>query len=137
RRGVGRTRRARPARPQPRCAHRARPAAHRPRGLTPPDTLPRRGPDADALPRRGMLLWMSRGVLGAEVDLDGGVDLACDVALEAADDVLLGLAGLGASFDVGAGRWVVTQAAHDDAVEGGVGSSVPAAVQAVLAGRLA
>ena len=36
-----------------------------------------------------MLLWMSSGVEGVEVGEDGGVDLAGDVALEAADDLFL------------------------------------------------
>jgi hypothetical protein len=46
----------------------------------------------------------------AEVCLERGVDLAGDVALEAADDVVLGLALGRAAFGVGAGgvppfRW--------------------------------
>ena len=59
------------------------------------------------------------------------VDLAGDVALEAADDLGLGDALGGASLDVGAGAWVAAQAAEDDAVEGGVGLAVAAAVEPV------
>ena len=52
------------------------------------------------------------------------VDLTGDVSLEAADD-LLGLALLGASFDVGPGALVTAHAAHSDHVEGSVGSRSP------------
>ena len=58
---------------------------------------PRRHGPAEGAPRStdlkfgqvGMLLWMSRGDRGGEVGLDGGEYFACDVSLEAADDVLL------------------------------------------------
>ena len=53
-----------------------------------------------------MLLWMSRADL--EVGSDGLVDLAGDVALEAADDVLGGFLFGCASGPVGAGGVVVS-----------------------------
>jgi hypothetical protein len=76
-----------------------------------------------------MLLWMCK----VEVD-EFLVDLAGDVALEAADDVAsaeaLGLAALG----VGAGGGVPAESADGDAVEGGVGGSVAGSVEAVSVG---
>lgn len=73
-----------------------------------------------------MLLWMSRG--------DGVVDLAGDEAFEAADDVLLGEALFGASSHVCLGSGVPAEPAERDAVGGGVGLSVAAAVESVSVG---
>lgn len=80
---------------------------------------------------------MSRGGFGVEVGLDGGEDLAGDVALEAADDLFLGSAFLGAPVDVGAGAGVPAELAYDYPVEGGVGCPVAAAVEAVTVGVFA
>ena len=75
-----------------------------------------------------------RGV--GEVGAQGVVDLAGDVALEAAHDFALGLAFGGAAFDVGAGALAVAQAADGDQVQRAVGLAVTAVVEA-MAGRLA
>src|SRR5690606_8523200 len=86
----------------------------------------------------GMLLWMSSGEFKMVWCGDELVELAGDVAFEAADDLLLGHAVFGASFHVGAGAGVPAQAADGDPVERFVGLSVAAAVEAVpvgLAGR--
>src|SRR5580692_6675709 len=66
--------------------------------------------------------------------VQGGVDLAGHVTLEAADDFWFGLALLGAAGGVFLGGFVVAEADDDDAVEGGVGLAVPAAVEAVTDG---
>jgi hypothetical protein len=58
-----------------------------------------------------MLLWLSSGRGG-----EGSVDLAGDVAFEAADDFFLCEAFGGAAFDVGAGALVPAQSADHDAV---------------------
>ena len=66
------------------------------------------------------------------------VDLAGDVAFEAADDLALALALAGAPLDVGLGRLVVAHADEDDPVERRVGLAVAASVEPVtarLAGR--
>jgi len=84
-----------------------------------------------------MLLW---SVKAWEQDLlvarglEGVVELAGDVALEAADDLGLGQAFGGAPGGVGAGAWVVAQASEDDHVEGVVGGAIAAAVEAVAVG---
>src|SRR5680860_1008214 len=65
------------------------------------------------------------------------VDLAGDEAFEAADDVFLGEALLGASFDVGNGRWVPAHSDDHDPVEGGVGLAVAATIETMPAGSLA
>src|SRR6188472_4659145 len=62
------------------------------------------------------------------------VELACDVALEAADDLGLGLAFGGASFGVGAGAFAVAQAADGDHVQRAVGVTVAAVAEAVAVG---
>jgi hypothetical protein len=56
------------------------------------------------------------------------VDLAGDMAFEAADVLALALALVGAPLDVGLGRLVVAHADEDDPVERRVGLSVAAAV---------
>ena len=65
------------------------------------------------------------------------VDLAGDVALEAADDLAFGQALGGAAFDVGAGGLVVAHPDDGDDVEGAVGGSVAAAAEPVPAGGAA
>src|SRR5690606_2753378 len=130
---------ARPSAPAP--APRARPrrtgASARGAGVfrcSRTDTGRRLAPRASG----GMLLWMSSGEFKIVWCGDELVELAGDVAFEAADDLLLGQAVFGASFHVGAGAGVPAQAADDDPVERFVGLSVAAAVEAVpvgLAGR--
>src|SRR5215210_3681012 len=66
-----------------------------------------------------------------EVGAEGAVDLAGDVALEAADDLGLGLAFGGAALGVGAGAFAAAQAADGDHVQGAVGVAVAAVVEAV------
>jgi hypothetical protein len=58
------------------------------------------------------------------------VELSCDVAFQTADDLAPGHAFGCASLQVGLGAFIPAQAGLDDAVEGGVGLSVAAAVQA-------
>src|ERR1051325_4397401 len=79
---------------------------------------------------------MSSGEVG-EVGAEGVVDFAGGVAFEAADDVLFGQSLGGAASEVGAGAGAVAQADDDDAVEGGVGGSVAAAVESVFVGAAA
>src|SRR5947207_8720861 len=74
--------------------------------------------------RRG---WHSLAAGAAE----GVVDLAGDVALEAADDLFPGLALGGAPGRVGLGARVVGQAGHGDRPQRGVGLPVAAAVEPV------
>ncbi len=62
------------------------------------------------------------------------VDLAGDVSLQAADDLLLGQAFFAAPVRVGAGGRVRAHAGDDDPPQGVVGLAVPAAVEAVPAG---
>ena len=77
------------------------------------------------------------GVLG-EVCAECVVDLAGDVALQAAEDLAFGLALGGASLRVGACALAVAQPADGDEVQCPVGLAVAALVEAVssrLAGR--
>ena len=60
-----------------------------------------------------------------------GVDLAGDVALQAADDLGLGLSFFGAAFDVGAGGRVRPHAGEHDPPQGVVGLAVAAGVEPV------
>src|SRR5581483_2380690 len=60
-----------------------------------------------------------------------GVDLACDVTLEAADDLEFREAFVGAAGDVVPGAGVEAHAAEDDAPEGVVGLAVTGAVEAL------
>ena len=62
------------------------------------------------------------------------VDLAGDVALEAADDFSLAEAFSGAAFDVVAGGLMVPHPDDGDDVEGAVGGPVAAAAEPVSAG---
>src|SRR6266849_44621 len=69
------------------------------------------------------------GKIGAE----GVVELAGDVALEAADDLGFGQALGGATVGVGAGASAVAEPADSDQVECAVGFAVAAAVEPVSA----
>ena len=62
------------------------------------------------------------------------VDLAGDVALEAAQDVELGQALLGPALDIGPSGWVAVHADQGDAPQGVVGVAVAAAIQPVAVG---
>ena len=64
------------------------------------------------------------------------VDLACDVALEATDDVLLGSTCDGSALDVLDGWRVPAHSDDNDPIERRVGLAVPAAEQAMPAVRL-
>ena len=78
-----------------------------------------------------------RSLLATEAGEVGGqcvVGLARDVALEAAEDLGLGLAFGGSPIGVGARAWAVAQAADGDQVQGAVGVAVAAVVEAVAAG---
>ncbi len=73
-----------------------------------------------------------RQAAGGVVVVVGGwmpVELSCDVAFEAADDLASGHAFGGASLQVGPGAFVPAYSGLDDAVEGGVCLTVAAAVQ--------
>ena len=63
-----------------------------------------------------------------------GVDLAGDVALEAADDLWLGFAFRGAPLGVGAGGGVGAEAGEHDPPQGVVGLAVAAGVEPVADG---
>ncbi|GHE77163.1 hypothetical protein GCM10017778_73580 [Streptomyces vinaceus] len=81
-----------------------------------------------------MPLWMS-----SRQDVGGGagdepVDLACDVAVEAAECFASGLAFGDASVDVVAGAGVPSETSRYAGVEGGVGLPVSAAVEATALG---
>lgn len=69
------------------------------------------------------------GVDGGCRRVDLSVDLAGDVAFEAADDLAFRHALLRPSLDVGAGACITADACHDDPVEGSVGLAVATAVQ--------
>src|ERR1017187_6480799 len=60
--------------------------------------------------------------------------LACDVALEATDDVALGHSLCGATGNVGRGALVTSEAHHDDAPECVVGDAIATAVEAMSVG---
>src|SRR5215204_7576630 len=87
-----------------------------------------------------MLLWFGKWVRGTVLDDQGGQrveDLAGDVALQAADDLGLRQAFVGAALGVGAGAGVVAEAAKNDNVERVVGATVAAAVGPVAVGASA
>src|SRR5260221_10663267 len=63
-----------------------------------------------------------------------GIDLAGDVALEAADDLGLGQALGGAPLDVGAGRGVGAHPGDDDPPQGVIGLAIAAGVEAGAGG---
>src|SRR5687768_18596693 len=62
---------------------------------------------------------------------DQPVDLACDVALEAADGLALALALASSALGVGAGVRVAGETDHGDAPEGVVGLAIAALVEPV------
>src|SRR3954471_21042008 len=74
------------------------------------------------------------GGLRQQVGDEGVVELAGDVALEAADDLGLGLAFGGAPRGVSAGAFAVAQATDGDHVQRAVGVAVAAVVEAVAVG---
>src|SRR6266545_1150007 len=76
----------------------------------------------------------SYGLSSSDGSLQVLVDLAGDVALEAADDVLFGLALLGAPLDVVLGWLVAGHPRQGDHPQGVVGLPVTAAVEAVPGG---
>src|SRR5271163_635194 len=76
------------------------------------------------------LAWRLRVGFG-EVRAQRVVDLACDVALEAAHDFELALSLCGASSRVCASALAVAQAADGDEVQSAVGLAVAAVVEAV------
>src|SRR5829696_1395497 len=83
---------------------------------------------------RLMPLWMASGG-GVWCGLgDDLVDLAGDVALEAAQGLTAGLALGDAPGKVGAGLWIPAQTRQRDAIQRGIGLSVAAAVQAQAGG---
>src|SRR5829696_7296069 len=87
-----------------------------------------------------MLLWFGKWVRGTVLDDQGGQrveDLAGDVALQAADDLGLRQAFVGAALGVGAGAGVVAEAAKNDNVERVVGATVAAAIEPVAVGASA
>ena len=77
-----------------------------------------------------MLLYMSSGLIEYPVgSLDGRVDLASHIALEAADDLSLGHSLCGSSTHVCLGPLIITQPDHNDAIERRVGLSIATAVE--------
>ena len=90
------------------------------------------GGDGDAC---GLSLSPQRLALGRSAGVwveQDVVDLVGDVAFEAAGDVAVGQAFGAAALVVGGGAgFLVAFAAHDDAVQGGVGLPVAAAAEAV------
>ena len=57
--------------------------------------------------------------------LESSVELAGQIALEDSSDLFGGASFCAASFDVGAGFWVVGHAGHDGHVQGAIGSAAP------------
>ena len=74
------------------------------------------------------------GLACAEVCHDSLVDLASEKTFQAPDDLPFGSAGRRAACDVINGRLMVPHADDDGAIEGGVGVSVAASIEAVPAG---
>src|SRR4029453_18964312 len=83
---------------------------------------------------RGCSYRSSSGVKCLEVGDEGVVDLAGQVALDAAHDLRFGQAFLGPPFDIGAGAGTEPHPDHHGQVQGPVGVAVAAAVQPVPAG---
>ena len=75
-----------------------------------------------------MLLGVVKGELSS---WELVVDLAGDVALEAADGFFLGASLCESTVDVGAGAFIADHAGDDDVSERGVGVAVAAAVESV------
>src|SRR6266581_274551 len=84
-----------------------------------------------AVDRGRVSCWRDEGVEVGEVGAEGVVELAGDVALEAADDLGFGQALGGAPVGVGAGASAVAEPADGDQVECAVGLAVAAAVEPV------
>ena len=74
------------------------------------------------------------GLACAEVCHDALVDLASEKTFQAPDDLPFGSAGRRAACDVINGRLMVPHADDDGSIEGGVGVSVAASIEAVPAG---
>src|SRR6266498_4636484 len=91
------------------------------------------GRSGAAVDRDRLLCRRRREVEVGEVGTEGVVELAGDVALEAADDLGFGQALGGATVGVGAGASAVAEAADGDQVECAVGVAVAAAVEPVSA----
>ena len=70
----------------------------------------------------------------AEIGHDSLVDLASEKTFQAPDDLPFGSAGRRAACDVINGRLMVPHADDDGSIEGGVGLSVAASIEAVPAG---
>src|SRR5215211_2582310 len=71
-----------------------------------------------------LLCWSKRG-LGFEES----VELAGDIADQAASDLAVSLALSPSPLGIGAGRWVIAQAGQDDQVQRLVEVAVPGAIQ--------
>lgn len=69
-----------------------------------------------------------------EGSADGWVELADEVALQSADDLRLGLALLGATFNVVPCRLVIAHPYDDHVIQRRVGLTVARSVQPVLVG---
>ena len=81
-----------------------------------------------------VLSGLDDGLACAEVCHDALVDLSRKEAFQASDDLAFGPAIGGASGDVVAGWLVESHADDDGSIEGGVGVSVAASIEAVPAG---
>src|SRR3712207_7582631 len=79
-----------------------------------------------------LLCWVKAGVFDQLA-----VDVSCDVALQASNDVLLAEALGGSSGDVGTGSGIALHADQADSVEGSVGLPITAPVQAEALGLAA
>jgi hypothetical protein len=73
---------------------------------------------------RTLLCWVK-----AWVGLEESVELAGDVADQAASDLAVGLSLGAAPLGVGAGGWVVAQPGQDDQVQGLVELTIPGPVE--------
>src|SRR6188768_2953263 len=83
------------------------------------------GPGSVALGRQG---WRSRACG------EDAVQLAGDVAFEAADDFGLGHSGGSAARDVGAGGWIPAHASQGEQVQGAIRIAVTAATEPMTVG---
>jgi hypothetical protein len=75
--------------------------------------------------RLTLLCWVK-----ARVGLELPVELAGDIADEAASDFAVGLALGAAPLGIGAGRWVIAQSGQDDQVQRLVELAISGAVEA-------
>lgn len=76
----------------------------------------------------------SSGVEGGEVGAECSVELAGDLALEAADDLLFGAPFGKSALHVGLDVIAISESDDDDHVKGSVGLAVAGVVEAVSAG---